>query len=61
MTATAAADGELRPEPMRVYTWRAVFAASIAFRCAGALLVRTYFNPDEFWQSVEIAHEFVFG
>jgi hypothetical protein len=31
------------------------------FRVWNALFVRTYFNPDEFWQSTEVAHHLVFG
>lgn len=31
------------------------------FRILNAIFVVTYFNPDEFWQSLEIAHRIVFG
>ncbi|KAI8846600.1 Alg9-like mannosyltransferase family-domain-containing protein [Chytridium lagenaria] len=37
------------------------FLAILAFRTYNALAVRTFFNPDEYWQSLEVAHEFVFG
>lgn len=30
-------------------------------RVAGALFVKTYFNPDEYWQGPEVAHRVVFG
>jgi phosphatidylinositol glycan class B len=40
---------------------RRLFAALVCFRVVNALLVRTYFNPDEFWQSTEVAHRLVFG
>ncbi|EQC29704.1 hypothetical protein SDRG_12704 [Saprolegnia diclina VS20] len=40
--------------------WRWV-GAIVAFRLANALFVRTYFNPDEFWQSSEVAHHLVYG
>lgn len=33
----------------------------VLFRCGGAFFVRTAFVPDEYWQSLEIAHKFVFG
>jgi GPI mannosyltransferase 3 len=33
----------------------------VVYRIANALLVQTYFNPDEYWQSVEVAHNAVFG
>ena len=41
-------------------TWR-TFAAIVAFRVANAFVVRTFFSPDEYYQSVEIAHSVVFG
>lgn len=37
--------------------WLALFI----FRFLNAALVRTYFDPDEYWQSIEIAHRHVFG
>ncbi|KAL1467204.1 hypothetical protein MTO96_042333, partial [Rhipicephalus appendiculatus] len=33
----------------------------VLFRCGGAFFVRTAFVPDEYWQSLEVAHKFVFG
>ena len=33
----------------------------IIYRVALALLTRSIFQPDEFFQSLEIAHNFVFG
>lgn len=33
----------------------------VCFRLVDALLVRTYFNPDEYWQSLEVAHHMAFG
>ena len=39
----------------------AAFGAIWAWRAAQAVLVCTYFNPDEYWQSLEVAHEMVFG
>ncbi|GLD91928.1 hypothetical protein PINS_up000461 [Pythium insidiosum] len=35
--------------------------AMLGFRVANALFVRTTFNPDEYWQSAEVAHRMVFG
>ena len=32
----------------------------ILFRIMNALIVDTYFNPDEFWQGPEVAHN-IFG
>ena len=33
----------------------------LAFRFANALLLQTYFNPDEHWQALEVAHDITFG
>ncbi|MCO5564107.1 hypothetical protein L7F22_017763 [Adiantum nelumboides] len=33
----------------------------IAFRLLNAIVLQTFFNPDEYWQSVEVAHRIVFG
>lgn len=35
--------------------------AVMGFRLWNALFVRTAFNPDEYWQSAEVAHRMVFG
>jgi phosphatidylinositol glycan class B len=40
---------------------RWLLPALVAARVIGALLVVTYFNPDEYWQSLEVAHRWVFG
>ncbi|XP_010935902.1 mannosyltransferase APTG1 isoform X2 [Elaeis guineensis] len=40
---------------------RRIWALSLAFRATNSLLVLTYFNPDEHWQSLEVAHRIVFG
>ncbi|KAJ7955719.1 Mannosyltransferase [Quillaja saponaria] len=38
-----------------------VFALCLVFRMVNALLVQTYFNPDEHWQALEVAHHIAFG
>ncbi|KAH7387741.1 hypothetical protein KP509_16G038800 [Ceratopteris richardii] len=38
-----------------------VLMGCIAFRILNALVLQTAFNPDEYWQSVEVAHRIVFG
>ncbi|KAK9097974.1 hypothetical protein Syun_025019 [Stephania yunnanensis] len=40
---------------------RRVFALCLMFRMVNSLLVQTYFNPDEHWQALEVAHRIVFG
>jgi hypothetical protein len=37
------------------------FCLLIAYRIYNALLVGTMFDPDEYWQSLEVAHEYVYG
>ncbi|CAD7700764.1 unnamed protein product, partial [Ostreobium quekettii] len=38
-----------------------LFVRCLCFRLLNALLVQTYFDPDEFWQGPEVAHRLVFG
>ena len=38
-----------------------IFLSLVGFRIFDGLFVRTYFNPDEFWQSMEVAHNRAFG
>ncbi|CAI5747230.1 unnamed protein product [Peronospora destructor] len=40
---------------------RIFWAIVMGFRIWNALFVRTSFNPDEYWQSTEVAHRLVFG
>jgi GPI mannosyltransferase 3 len=60
----AAGDPDSSPYPKKKATRRpswTVLALAVAFRAANALLVRTYFNPDEHWQCLELAHRVAFG
>ncbi|GAA5936177.1 putative glycosylphosphatidylinositol-alpha 1,2 mannosyltransferase [Sporobolomyces koalae] len=34
---------------------------ALAFRCVNAVVSRAFFQPDEYWQSLEVAHRLVFG
>ncbi|PKA55335.1 Dol-P-Man:Man(7)GlcNAc(2)-PP-Dol alpha-1,6-mannosyltransferase [Apostasia shenzhenica] len=38
-----------------------IWAFCLVFRALNSLLVQTYFNPDEHWQALEVAHRIVFG
>ncbi|KAI9259446.1 hypothetical protein BDA99DRAFT_538410 [Phascolomyces articulosus] len=38
-----------------------VFSLCLVFRLLNAYFTRTFDNPDEYWQSQEIAHNMVFG
>jgi hypothetical protein len=40
---------------------KTLFLYLLLFRCINASLVNTFFNPDEYWQSLEVAHNLVFG
>ncbi|KAK3283630.1 hypothetical protein CYMTET_8683 [Cymbomonas tetramitiformis] len=42
-------------------SWQLVLTSCLAFRIVNALVVCTYFNADEYWQSLEVAHYLVFG
>lgn len=44
-----------------IWTDEWVWRACLAGRMLNAMLVQTYFNPDEHWQSLEVAHHIVFG
>lgn len=33
----------------------------VALRLASVFLVRTWYVPDEYWQSLEVAHRLAFG
>ncbi len=33
----------------------------VTFRIFNAISLSTFFNPDEYWQSLEVAHRSVFG
>jgi len=43
-----------------VYT-KHLFVLLIAYRIINALIVQTSFDPDEYWQSLEVAHNKVYG
>nr|GMC84286.1 GPI mannosyltransferase 3 [Ipomoea batatas] len=40
---------------------RHVFILCLVVRSINSLLVQTYFNPDEHWQALEVAHHITFG
>lgn len=40
---------------------RSLFVWLLLFRILNAILIKTFFVPDEFWQGSEIAHRVVFG
>ncbi|CAH8462188.1 unnamed protein product [Dicrocoelium dendriticum] len=40
---------------------RRLFLALLVFRLINSLIIQTTFVPDEFWQSIEVAHKWTFG
>ncbi len=48
-------------KPRFIYPMRRPFLAALAVRVACALAIATAFAPDEYWQSLEVAHRLVFG
>lgn len=40
---------------------RRIWLFCLVFRVLNSLLIRTYFDPDEHWQSLEVAHRVAFG
>ena len=48
-------------EPMDPYRNVKLFISLFLFRSLNGLFVNTWFDPDETWQSLEVAHQTVFG
>ncbi|KAK9478253.1 Alg9-like mannosyltransferase family-domain-containing protein [Lipomyces japonicus] len=44
-----------------MHTTTPLFLTLLSFRLFNALSLRTYFQPDEFWQALEPAHRLVYG
>ncbi|XP_021771583.1 GPI mannosyltransferase 3-like [Chenopodium quinoa] len=53
-------DSKNNPESSAT-SWKTIFYLCLALRMVNSFLVQTYFNPDEHWQSLEVAHRLVFG
>lgn len=43
------------------WSWGQLVGVLVVFRTVNALLSYTAFVPDEYWQSLEVAHNMVFG
>ena len=43
------------------WSWDQLVCVLVVFRTMNALLSYTAFVPDEYWQSLEVAHRMVFG
>lgn len=53
-------DKECFEDRRRIYHFF-VIAAIFVFRLLNSCTIKTYFDPDEYWQSIEISHLRVFG
>ncbi|KAK3247557.1 hypothetical protein CYMTET_42947 [Cymbomonas tetramitiformis] len=42
-------------------SWQLILTGCLVFRIVNSLAVCTYFNADEYWQALEVAHHLVFG
>lgn len=42
-------------------TEKTLFLGLLMFRICNSLLIQTYYVPDEYWQSLEVAHNMVYG
>jgi len=40
---------------------KTLFWSLVAFRLLNALMIQTSYVPDEYWQSIEVAHRMAFG
>ncbi|PPS10393.1 hypothetical protein GOBAR_AA10254 [Gossypium barbadense] len=54
-------DAEAKSQKKSPYSLKDVFLTCLGFRMLNALLIQTYFNPDEHWQALEVAHRIAFG
>lgn len=52
---------EKKPLNLILNNQNRLLSCLILFRIINAIFTKTYFNPDEYWQSVEVAHYLVFG
>lgn len=60
---TPAKDRRSRPGGVFGTRWSpgTVWLGTVLLRIMNAVLLRTYFDPDEHWQALEVAHHWVFG
>ena len=42
------------------FSWKLLIGI-VVFRFFNALMVQTYYAPDEYWQGPEIAHDMIYG
>ncbi|XP_074264446.1 mannosyltransferase APTG1 isoform X1 [Silene latifolia] len=54
-------EGNVKKSTSSDGSWKRIFYICLGVRMVNSLLVQTYFNPDEHWQSLEVAHRLVFG
>lgn len=54
---------DLQPQVLRLIlsSEKTLFLGLLAFRVINALVIQTAYVPDEYWQSLEVAHQMAFG
>ncbi|XVF34305.1 hypothetical protein REPUB_Repub18cG0048100 [Reevesia pubescens] len=61
LSEAEAEEKEERQSKQSPHSSKHVFAICLGFRMLNAFLIQTYFNPDEHWQALEVAHRIAFG
>ncbi len=56
-----AQDTQLVSMQLSNVSMRKLAVCCLLWRICNVLLVQTAFSPDEYWQSLEVAHRLVFG
>ncbi|KAJ0984723.1 hypothetical protein J5N97_003079 [Dioscorea zingiberensis] len=60
-TTQSSEDDGLYSDTTLVLSEKQIWVLCLVFRVINSLLVQTYFNPDEHWQALEVAHHITFG
>lgn len=47
--------------PSRAALWWLPLLLALSFRLLNAVCSRAYFQPDEYWQNLEVAHRWIYG
>ena len=53
--------GKMSKLRLLFHSEKALFMGLVAFRFLNAFMIQTQYVPDEYWQSLEVAHSYVFG
>ena len=61
LEASGAPSKESSKQLVPGWSWGQLIGVLVVFRTVNAFLSYTAFVPDEYWQSLEVAHKMVFG